>query len=107
MPNLLQGFPKFSERFPPKPDSTVYDAAFAGASYTARGAAQTADAFYEVMVNGNVFVFVGSAAPSDDTGSRYARNTVALRGVVPAGEQVWVKRVGTTNVAGSISLWVV
>ena len=60
----------------------------------------------DFLVAGNFFVQVvpGTTAPTNDTGAILARSTGVGRWVyVPAGHRAYVKRQGTTDIAGTVS----
>ena len=64
------------------------------------------DSWFLVRVDGKTFVHIGEAAPSDDQESIFIPGAaVTYRSALPKGSRIWVKRVGGTNVDGSIELW--
>ena len=61
--------------------------------------------WYRITVNANVFLHIGTAAPSDSTEVELLRNTAPLMGYLPAGQMLWLARQGTADVRGSVVGW--
>lgn len=92
--------------FPAEPDVTVYDAALGGAAYVSRVPAQTRDMALRISIDRQreLLIFKGTAAPTDDSGSRLLAPGVSYERL-SAGDQLFVKRVGSNNTEGSIEGW--
>ena len=68
-----------------------------------RGGADV-EVLFRITAEGSVWVFLGTAAPTDDTGS------VIVPGDGPplylqAEQQLWIKRVGGSNLDASVEFW--
>ena len=56
--------------------------------------------------NPGLHVFVGASAPANDNGSVYWTDEAGpFMAMVPPSQRIWFKRIGSSNVRGSIELW--
>ena len=60
---------------------------------------------YRIVSGSQLYAHPGTAAPSSDSGVRIIAPHVVQHGRLAPGERLWIKRVGTSNVRGSVELW--
>lgn len=84
--------------------STVADASSLEARESGGGTPDVA-CYFRLMLDGDGHLYVGAAAPANDSGSRFVPGNVPVDGMIPPGEQAWLSAVGATAVDGSIEVW--
>ena len=57
------------------------------------------------VVTGDVFISIGTAAPSNDNVARIMRSNTLNNFRIPPGQLAWIKRVGGADVRGSVEIW--
>ena len=90
--------------FMPKP-AAVAGGTIATDRYAARTSEGAGETLAEIRASGDMFAFIGPAAPRDDSGSEFLEAGHVWRRIIPAGERVWLKRSGGQGRAGSVSTW--
>ena len=73
-------------------------------SHTAGGTPDQ-ESVFRITLQRDSLLYLATAAPSDDAGSVLVRGQ--YQGLLPAGDRVWIKRVGSVDGYGSVELWVI
>ena len=79
----------------------------AAAAFTTRTDFATADkyAWFRVTSDGDGVMFLGTAVPSDNSGSAFIPGNTPIIGMLPPGDELWLRSLSTTDVDGSVEIW--